>query len=59
MSMMEPFTPHEKDAGEVEVPAADPGTGAPPTAPGTGPQGEEQGSNVSPERSAEDGPLPD
>ncbi len=57
--MMEPFTPHEKDAGEVEVPAADPGNGAPPTAPGTGPQGEEQGSNVSPERSAEDGPLPD
>ncbi|SDQ70776.1 hypothetical protein [Quadrisphaera sp. DSM 44207] len=36
MSMMEPFVPHP-DQGEVTVPAADPGPGAPETAPGTGP----------------------
>ncbi len=53
--MMEPLTPASQDAGEVEVPAADPGTGAPPTAPGTGPQGEDQGSADAP--SAEEGPL--
>ncbi|NAZ77251.1 hypothetical protein GTQ99_17745 [Kineococcus sp. T13] len=55
MSMSTPFTPPTQDAGEVEVPAADPGTGAPPTAEGTGPQGEDQASADAP--SAEEGPL--
>ncbi|RZU32412.1 hypothetical protein [Blastococcus saxobsidens] len=40
MSMSSPFEPHLGQQDE-EIPAADPGAGAPPPAPGFGPGGEE------------------
>jgi len=41
MSMSEPFEPNLRPASEDGIPAADPGPGAPPTAPGFGVEGEE------------------
>jgi hypothetical protein len=41
MSMSEPFEPNLRPDAEDGIPAADPGPGAPPTAPGFGIEGEE------------------
>jgi hypothetical protein len=41
MSMSEPLEPNLRPASEDGIPAADPGPGAPPTAPGFGVEGEE------------------
>ena len=40
MSMAQPFQPNLHPADEDSIPAADPGTGAPETAPGFGVEGE-------------------
>lgn len=40
MSMAQPFQPNLHPADEDGIPAADPGTGAPETAPGFGVEGE-------------------
>ncbi|GAA4285673.1 hypothetical protein [Georgenia daeguensis] len=39
--MSEPLEPNLRPASEDGIPAADPGTGAPPTAPGFGIEGED------------------
>jgi hypothetical protein len=55
MSMAEPFLPHPP-RGE-EIAAADPGAGAPDTAPGFGVEGEEPGAHPRPQRTGDaDGP---
>ncbi|WP_431837183.1 hypothetical protein [Cellulomonas sp. Y8] len=52
MSQAEPFLPHPDH--DQEIAAADPGAGAPDTAPGFGVEGEEPGAHPRPDHEDDD-----